>query len=139
MIRPAAAVFALVAFTLPAFAMEFIPTDQGQVDFIMPSSNIGCIYTPQGGTSFYVPEDGGPELSCDRVEPSYVRATLASGGKARREDHVNDPSCCGSDNVFDYGEVWEMDGFSCISATTGLTCTRGRHGFSMARKAVKAW
>jgi hypothetical protein len=139
MARLATAIFALAAFAVPAFALEFTPTDQGQVMFDMPSGNVGCIYTPEGGTSFYVPEDGGPELSCDRVEPSYVRVSLGARGKVKRYDHVDDPSCCGADNVFSYGEIWEMDGFSCISATTGLTCTRGTHGFSMARKAVKVW
>jgi len=84
MVRLATAIFALATFTVSAFAMEFAPTDQGQVMFDMPSGNVGCIYTPRGGTSFYVPEDGGPELSCDRVEPSYVRVTLGPDSKARR-------------------------------------------------------
>ena len=55
--------------------------------FVMPSGNIGCTYIPEGGTDVYEPVDGGPELSCDRIEPKYLRATLGRlirAGAARR-------------------------------------------------------
>ena len=139
MIRLAAAALALAAVTLPAHAVTFDENDQGQIEFVMPSGNVGCIYTPAGGTDIYEPAGGGPELSCDRVEPTYVRVILGPTGKAKRHNDVGDASCCGSDNVFDYGEVWKMDGFRCTSATTGLTCKRGPHGFSMSRKQIKTW
>jgi hypothetical protein len=139
MIRLATAAVALAAFTLPALAVDFDENDQGQVEFTMPSGNIGCIYTPEGGTDTYEPMGGGPELACDRVEPAYVRVILGPNHKAKRYDAVGDPSCCGSDNVFDYGETWEMEGFSCLSTTTGLQCTRGSHGFSISRKAIKTY
>lgn len=139
MIRFVATTVTLVAIALPAAAAEFEPDEQGQISFAMPSGNIGCVYTPEGGTDVYEPVDGGPELSCDRVEPSYVRVILGPSGKARRNNDVGDASCCGSDNVFDYGEVWEMDGFVCESATTGLTCVRGKHGFSMRRAGIKTY
>jgi hypothetical protein len=83
--------------------------------------------------------DGGAELSCDRVEPSYIRVMLGSSGKAERFTNVGDASCCGGDNIFEYGEVWSAGPFSCISSTTGLTCPRGTHGFSLSRKAAKVY
>ena len=139
MIRFAATALAIFALTAPALADEFDSNDQGQIEFTMPSNNVGCIYTPAGGTDTYETADGGAELSCDRVEPAYVRAVLGASGKAKRYNNVGDASCCGSENIFEYGEVWSEAPFSCISSTTGLACTRGSHGFSMSRKAVKVY
>ena len=139
MIRFAVAAIAILALSAPALAVEFDANDQGQIEFTMPSNNVGCIYTPAGGTDTYETADGGAELSCDRIEPAYIRAVLGASGKAKRYTNVGDASCCGSENIFEYGEVWSEGSFSCISATTGITCTRGSHGFSMSRKAVKAY
>jgi hypothetical protein len=139
MIRPSLAVLGLIALAAPALAVDFAENDQGQIAFTMPSGNIGCIYTPAGGTDVYDPVDGGPELSCDRVEPSYARVMLGPYGKARRFNAVGDASCCGAENTFGYGAVWRHDGFRCVSSEAGLTCRRGGHGFSMSRKAVKTW
>ena len=73
MIRPALLALGVLAVAgLPAQAMDFDETTGGQVEFVMPSGNIGCIYTPQGGTDIYEPRGGGPELSCDRVFPLRV-------------------------------------------------------------------
>ncbi|MCB1378262.1 MAG: hypothetical protein KDK89_07850 [Alphaproteobacteria bacterium] len=137
--RPAIAVLAFLMLSAPALALDFEPNAQGQIEFMMPSGNIGCIYTPAGGTDVYEPVGGGPELSCDRVEPSYMRVTLGPHGKARRFGAVGDATCCGSENIFDYRETWDMDGFHCASSTTGLKCRRGSHGFIVARKSVKTW
>ncbi|MEP7173696.1 MAG: hypothetical protein ABI705_09440 [Aestuariivirga sp.] len=139
MIRLAAAAFSFALLTAPALAVEFEPNDQGQIEFTMPSDNVGCIYTPAGGTDTYETADGGAELSCDRIAPSYIRVVLAASGKAKRYTNVGDASCCGAENYFAYGEVWSEGPFSCISSTTGLACTRGAHGFSMSRKAVTAY
>ena len=61
----------------------FTEQDNGQISFVMPSGNIGCIYTPKGGTDVYEPVDGGPEISCDRIAPSYVNITLGPKGPAK--------------------------------------------------------
>jgi len=139
MIRFAASAFAIFALAAPALAVEFEADERGQIHFNMPSNNVGCVYTPAGGTDNYETESGEAELSCDRIAPAYVRAVLGGSGKAKRYDDVYDASCCASADVFEYGEVWSEGPFSCISSTTGLNCTRGSHGFSMSRKAVKAY
>jgi hypothetical protein len=41
--------------------------------FVMPSGNIGCVYTPAGGTPVYQPADGGPGAYL-----RYRRAALRS-------------------------------------------------------------
>lgn len=107
--------------------------------FQLSSGNIGCTFVPDGGTPVYKPPGGKAELQCDRVEPSYKRAILASTGKGKVYNNVGDASCCGYLNVLEYGETWKMGPFACSSATTGLTCTRGSHGLKMSRKSVTAW
>lgn len=139
MIRSAFIALGLFAAATPALAIDFDENDRGQIEFVMPSGNIGCLYTPAGGTDVYTPADGGPELSCDRVAPAYVRVELGRHGKARRINDVGDASCCGADNEFAYGKVWNYDGFRCVSSEAGLACKRGGHGFIMSRASIKTW
>jgi hypothetical protein len=133
MIRFAAAAFGLLALATVAQAGD----QNSQSEFVMPSNNVGCIYTPAGGTDTYQTADGLAELSCDRVEPSYVRVILGSAGKPKKYTNVGDASCCSTSSVLAYGEVWQQGPFTCYSEITGLVCNRGSHGFSMSRKAIK--
>jgi hypothetical protein len=49
--------------------VDFAAGAGGQITFVMPTHNVECVYTPQGGTATYKPLDGGPGLSCDRRDP----------------------------------------------------------------------
>lgn len=110
-----------------------------QEEFVMPSGNIGCIYTPAGGTQTYQPADGGPELSCDIIAPRYVRATLGRAGAATINRAVGDPSCCSAGPVLEYGVTWSGGPFSCISERTGLSCRReDGHAFVLSRASISA-
>jgi len=135
------AVLALV-LALPARAYEvqqLQADDEGQVVFVMPSGNIGCIYTPAGGTSVYETEDGLTEIACDRVEPNYVRAILGGSGAGYVLDDVGDASCCSLDQVFNYERVVQLGPFQCLSTRKGLTCAReDGHGFFLSRALVQA-
>ena len=130
MIRPAEAFLALAALALPATAVTFEPSSGGYTEFTMPSNNVGCIVTM---------EDGMPMIACDRVAPSYKRVRMFATGKPKLFTDAGDASCCGAENYFPYGSTWIDGDFTCTSATTGLTCTNGPHGFSMNRKAIKIW
>lgn len=136
----ALAVFA-ICLTLQAQAgQQSFPADGGRISFSTPSGNIGCTYIPEGGTDVYVPQDGGPELQCDRVEPVYLRFFLYKSGRAEQFENVGDASCCSADNVLDYGNTWQKGVFTCISEKTGLTCTRGDgHGFFISRKRISVY
>lgn len=125
----AAALLALAAG--PAWAQGM------QVTFNMPSGNVGCVFTPRGGTGVYMPEDGGPELACDRVEPNYVRVTLGARGPARIENDPGDASCCNQARILQYGEAVRLGPYTCESRESGLMCRRndGR-GFRVARGGV---
>ncbi len=115
----------------------FKPESNGQIIFVMPSKNVGCTYTPAGGTPVYQPQDGGPELSCDRVKPSYARVSLTPKN-VRRYTNVGDQDCCSESNVFAYGNRWSQGPFTCESAPSGLTCRRpDGKGFSINQSAIK--
>jgi hypothetical protein len=130
----------LGAFTQGASAqtpVTFPAAQNGQISFALPSQNIGCTYTPKGGTPVYQPFDGGPELSCDRIAPQYVRVVLTPKN-VRRFDNVGDRDCCSADNVLAHGARWLQVPFTCDSSATGLTCRReGGRGFSMNRASIK--
>jgi hypothetical protein len=127
-----AAAILMAMLSLPAHAEE-------QIEFVLPSGNVGCIYTPKGGVAHYQPVDGGPELSCDRVEPHYVRIVLGPKGKAVLIKDVGDASCCSAEPVLAYGEIWKAGPFSCEASTKGLECKRGRNGFVMSRSRLKVF
>jgi hypothetical protein len=139
---PLVLVSASLALSAPlAMAAErSFPVDQnGQIAFITPSRNVGCTYTPKGGTEIYEPADGGPELACDRIEPLYVRLILAAKGKAWIYENVGDVSCCSESNVLNYGDSWHAGPYSCVSEESGLTCRRkDGHGFFASRKRLSA-
>jgi hypothetical protein len=131
-IRFLCAVILMLGVSAPAFAAE-------QIEFVLPSGNIGCIYTPEGGVPNYQPVDGGPELSCDRVEPEYVRIILGPQGNATLHKNVGDASCCSAGPVLAYGKRWKAGPFKCRSSTSGLDCRRGAHGFFMSRARLEAY
>lgn len=126
------AAIAVAGISAPAVAAE-------QIEFVLPSGNIGCIYTPKGGVPVYQPVDGGPELSCDRVEPKYVRIILGPKGDAKLYKNVGDASCCSAGPKLAYGKSWKAGPFKCKSSTSGLDCRRGSHGFFMSRSRVEAY
>ena len=135
-----AALFVLLGLPAKAYDLQSMySNDEGQVEFTMPSGNIGCVYTPSGGTSFYETPDGMAEIQCDRVEPNYVRAILGGQDEGYVLDDVGDPSCCSLNQKFQYGYVVELGPFQCLSETKGLTCARqDGHGFFLSRALVQA-
>ena len=135
-----AAAVALFATSPTQAEEQSFPSNSGQVFFNMPSGNVGCVYTPAGGVAHYQPTDGGPELACDRIEPTYLRFILAARGKARRYNNVGDTSCCDGSNIFRYGNTWSKGPFVCKSTQNGLTCTRvGGNGFFISRATTKVY
>ena len=131
------ATMAILMAALPAYAKEQVFTAQpnGQITFVMPSGNIGCIYTPEGGTDVYEPVDGGPEINCDRIAPTYVNIILGPKGPAVLTKNPGEQGCCGGDNVFAYGNTTTLGRFTCSSSDAGLICeTRDKkHGLCLSR------
>lgn len=122
-----------------ASSQEQFPDREGQVEFSTPSTNIGCTFTPAGGTRWYSPKDGGPELSCDRIKPTYVNITLGAKGAARRTNNPGEQACCAAENILAYGKVWKGGPFTCKSGPSGLTCLRDDgHGFVLGKTEIRA-
>ncbi|MBB6411238.1 hypothetical protein [Mesorhizobium sangaii] len=137
-VRAAATLVLLAWHPLAQAAEQNIPAGtEGQIEFNTPSGNIGCIYTPKGGTSTYEPQDGGPELSCSRVAPSYVTIILGPKGPATLIKSPGEQSCCSDATKLAYGKSWSAGPFSCESSTKGLTCTATNgHGFFISKAKV---
>lgn len=102
-------------------------------EFQAPSGNLGCDYVPAGGTETYSTPDGGAELICDRIEPTYVRMDMSAHGPAHLITHVGDAGCCGGDTMA-YGTHWTGGPFTCDLTQAGITCTNAdRRGFTLSR------
>jgi len=116
---------------------SFKPNKQGQIEFQLPSGNIGCLYTPEGGTDVYDPIDGGPEIICDRIDPDYVRVILGPESEAEAEFDPGEQPCCSGPKL-NYDSEVKLDGFICYAETTGLNCqtTSGEHGFLISKAHV---
>ena len=133
------AVFRFLSAVLLAAGLVVPATADEQIEFVLPSGNIGCIYTPKGGTDVYQPAEGGPELSCDRVEPSYARIILGPKGRAKLYKQVGDASCCSAEPVLAYGKTWKAGSFTCQASAKGLKCERGKNGFVMSRSRLEVY
>lgn len=103
---------------------DAIHAPEVQSEFTADAANIGCTYTPRGGTGVYMPRDGGPELSCDRVSPKYVRAVLGPAGPAELITRVGDASCCVVTHELKEGERLSRGPFTCEFTRAALTCLR---------------
>ena len=132
--------FVFASFAADAAQQTFPPDSNGLISFVTPSTNIGCAYAPKGGTKVYVPAEGGPELSCDRIEPVYLRFVLGKAGKAKKFSNVGDPGCCSAGPKLSYGNFWKVGLYKCVSSPKGLACTRGTaHGFFISRKKTNVY
>jgi hypothetical protein len=132
------AVLVACNFATTAAEQRISAASGGYTEFMLPSGNIGCIYTPVGGTDVYQPEDGGPELQCDRMEPTYLRAILGASGKGKIHKNVGDASCC-SGPVLRYGNAVTLGPYYCESEQTGLTCYRDNNGIFLSKRKTNAW
>lgn len=132
------AIFATCLSGANAAEQRISPAGGGFTEFMLPSGNIGCIYIPKGGTDVYEPEDGGPELQCDRLEPTYLRAILGGSGKGKIHKNVGDASCC-SGPTLRYGNAVTLGPYYCESEQTGLTCYRDNNGIFLSRRKFNAW
>jgi hypothetical protein len=100
--------------------------------FTAPSGNIGCTYTPAGGTAVYQPAAPGAELQCDRNEPEYVRIVMSEQGAAQITP-TDERGCCSGEAIA-YGDRWNEGPFTCDVTEAGVTCTStAGHGFTLSR------
>ena len=127
-----------IALLAPPASAQLVPfpATAGQVVFITPSMNIQCTFMPARQTGTYFLSSSGPELSCDRFGPRYLRFVLGPIGPAHLFSVVADEDCCGADNMLDFGMTWSEEPFTCRSAQKGLGCNREGHGFYISKTVV---
>jgi hypothetical protein len=103
-----------------------------RAEFAAAGGNVGCTFTPAGGTDVYTTVDGRAELFCDRVDPAYVRLSMSEVGPAR-EVRTGERGCC-SGVVLATGAHWVQGPFACDVSESGVVCSSADgHGFTLTR------
>lgn len=113
---------ALLVAAAPAAA---IPRN---VDFQMPSKKIVCSYH-----SGAADENEGPRIRCDLFFLNDRAVLLEDSGRAKLIK-VTDTVAAGESQTLRYGTSKKFGKFTCTSRTSGLTCTKGSHGFEVSRQ-----
>lgn len=129
-------VFALCASGASARTLSFQGKDDGVVQFVTPSSNIGCTYIPFNGAGGIDTGVNGPELHCYRLYGKFDAVSLGPVKKAQKLMVEGRLACCKTRNVLAFGNTWKFGGYACTSDRTGLTCRRGKHGFSISASSI---
>ncbi len=139
--RPVAAVAAAAI----AILVTAGPAAAATSYFETPSKNIVCGYFAGSGfktelecgvLSGLIPPAPKPAGGCHGIDPASNRLELSTTGRPAG-------FCSGDAGVFAkrglapvlaYGKAWHEGGYTCTSATTGLTCRNGAgHGFVLSR------
>jgi len=146
--RPAPALCALILAALPLASGPARASNEvampsvraGQIEFNMPSLNVGCLYTPANHTGPYGTPDGGEELFCSRIEPEYLNARMSRTGRAVGPFASGEVPGLPVAPVLPYGRFWQAGGFSCLSTLRGLVCTNASgNGMMLSRSRIDTW
>ncbi len=114
-----------------ARTLSFPPKQDGIVQFVTPSGSIGCTYIPFDGAGGITTGVKGPELHCYRLYGKFEAVSLGPVGKALKLVVRGKLACCKTRNILAFGNTWATGGYACTSERSGLTCRRGKHGFSI--------
>ena len=129
-----------LAFANPGVAsartLSFPPKQDGIVQFVTPSGNIGCTYIPFDGAGGIATGVNGPELHCYRLYGKFEAVSLGPVAKALKLVVRGKLACCKTRNVLAYGNTWATGGYACTSKRSGLACRRGKHGFSISAASI---
>ncbi len=140
--RPWMALIAAMAVCLAnmgaasARSLSFPPKQDGIVQFATPSGNIGCTYIPFDGAGGISTGVKGPELHCYRLYGKFEAVSLGPVKKALKLVVEGKLACCKTRNVLAFGNSWVTGGYVCTSERSGLTCRRGKHGFTISADSI---
>ena len=131
---------AMAACPAAAEILSFSPQQSGVVQFSTPAREVGCTYIPFDGAGGIATGTGTqPELHCYRMSGKFAAASLGPSAKATKLVVEGRLDCCKGRNVLAYGSTWRTGGYSCTATKGGMTCKRGRHGFSITMTDIKRW
>jgi hypothetical protein len=135
--RLASSLLLIPFYIVPAFAGDAGGGGDAEAEFDTPSHNMCCHYVPAGGTSVYETPDGSAEMLCSREKPQYWTVSFTELGRLKLYKNPGEQPGCGSENVIAYGQVRHDGPFTCVSKTSGISCTVNGHGFSLAKSGFK--
>ncbi len=126
-------VIIVMSFTASVLAetVRFPSLQDGVTQFVTPTQDIGCTYIPFDGANGIETGQNSSELHCYRLDGPQAAVSLGVKGKARGLIVKGTLDCCAGNNVLAFGKSWSAGGYICKSERSGLTCTWGRHGFSI--------
>lgn len=128
----------ILAMLLMAGTAGAVQAGEDAFMFLTPSGNIGCQFGMSMEASVYcVRRDAAQSTAEVPVLNAYVQ--LPEQGKAITGPFEGDAWYPTGAQVLKYGKSRSDFGSTCKSAKSGLTCTRGAHGFSVNRKTIKVW
>jgi hypothetical protein len=110
---------------------ETFRTPTGRYVCQVLDNGLSCAVRKQPGDKRYPKPSSPISEECDEFAPK----NWGNGVTLPEQDAAF--ALCATDVIvtaqdppaLDYGDRWERDGFTCSSASEGLTCERGDHGF----------
>jgi hypothetical protein len=106
--------------------------------FMMPSGNIACQIQMNPSDRIYcVRRD--PAQSTDTVPFLSAYLSMEKGKAAETGAYEGDTWYPDGAPILAYDKSISARGIICTSRASGLTCTRGKHGFSVNQKSVKVY
>jgi hypothetical protein len=123
--------------TAQADSIRFSQLQDGVTQFVTASKEIGCTFIPFDGANGIDTGQNSSELHCYRLNDQQAAVSLGVKGKARGLIVRGELDCCAGNNVLALGKSWSAGGYKCKSERSGLTCTKGSHGFTLGRAKIK--
>ena len=106
--------------------------------FMTPSGNIACqIQTDPSDRIFCVRRD--PTRSTADVPYLSAYLSMEKGKAAESGEYEGNAWYPDGPPILSYGKSISARDITCTSRKSGLTCTRGKHGFSVNRKTMKVY
>lgn len=134
--------------TKPAPTATPTPPPRSTESFRTPTGRFACTVLESGLTCDVRRRTGDmgfpvPDRDISKQCAEFAEGAWGDGVTLPYEDEAF-PLCSTGVNVTDqdppvllYGDTWERDGFTCLSESKGLTCTRGDHGFFANRDVIQ--
>jgi hypothetical protein len=123
--------------TAQAQSIKFPSIGDGVTQFVTASKEIGCTFIPFDGANGIDTGQNSSELHCYLLNDKQAAVSLGVKGKARGLIVRGELDCCAGNNVLALEKSWAAGGYKCKSERSGLTCTKGSHGFTLGRAKIK--
>ena len=120
-------------------ANPWAETSAPTATFLMPSTNVACAMADDWAaceiqTRDYVPRAGDVAQECPPAQANTILLTATGPGQWICSDRSLFDLSAESGTVAEYGEVWRVGQFACLSDTAGVVCNSpNESSFRLAR------